>query len=152
IAKVLQRSETACRQLASRGRSHVREARPRFAVPQEEADRIADAFHRALITGDAAPFADLLAQDAVFYSDGGGKRPAALRPIQGRDNIVEFFEGLHRAGSLPPAGSVHRVRLSGMPGLVGVAPDGTIDTLSLLDIRDGKVVAVYALRNPDKLA
>src|SRR5262249_5156452 len=87
IAKVLDRSESACRQLAARSRTHVREARPRFEVPQDEAARLSDAFHRALVTGDAAAFADLLAQDAILYSDGGGKRQAALKPIHGRDKI-----------------------------------------------------------------
>src|SRR5215831_14379221 len=78
IAKVLERSESACRQLAARGRTHVREARPRSRVPEDEATRLSDAFHRALVTGDAAQFAELLAEDAILYSDGGGKRAAAL--------------------------------------------------------------------------
>src|SRR5262249_11568311 len=77
IAKVLERSESACRQLAARGRAHVREARPRFRVPESEAARLSDAFHRAIVTGDAAEFAELLAADAILYADGGGKRAAA---------------------------------------------------------------------------
>ncbi len=152
IAKVLSRSENACRQLAARGRSHVREARPRFQVPGDEAARLSDAFHRALVTGDATSFADLLARDAVLYSDGGGKRAAALNPIYGRDKIVRFFEGLARQGNLPPPEALHRVRLNGLPGVAIVGPDGAIDTISLIDIRDGQVVAIYAVRNPDKLA
>jgi RNA polymerase sigma-70 factor (ECF subfamily) len=148
----LDRSESACRQLAARGRAHVHETRPRFRVPEEEAARLTDAFHRALVTGDAAQFAAVLAADAVLYSDGGGKRAAALNPIQGRDNIVRFFEGLARQGNLPPPGAVHRIRLGGLPGLVVVGPDGAIDTLMTVDIRDGRVAAIYAVRNPDKLA
>jgi RNA polymerase sigma-70 factor (ECF subfamily) len=151
IAKVLDRSESACRQLAARGRAHVREARPRFRVPEDEATRLSDAFHRALVTGDAAQFAELLAENAILYSDGGGKRPAALNPINGRDKIVRFFEGLAQAGNLPPAEAVHRVRLHGLPGLVVIDPGGAIDTIATLDVRDGRVVAIYAMRNPDKL-
>lgn len=151
IAKVLDRSESACRQLAARGRTHVREARPRFRVPEDEATRLSDAFHRALVTGDAAQFAELLAENAILYSDGGGKRPAALTPINGRDNIVRFFEGLAQAGSLPPSEAVHRVRLHGLPGLVVIDPGGAIETIATLEVRDGRVVAIYAMRNPDKL-
>jgi RNA polymerase sigma-70 factor (ECF subfamily) len=151
IAKTLDRSESACRQLAARARAHVREARPRFQVPEDEAARLSDAFRRALVTGDAAQFAAVLAEDAVLYSDGGGKRPAALTPIHGRDLIVRFFEGLAQTGNLPPAGAVHRVRLNGLPGLL-IDRDGTIDTIATLDIRDGRIVAIYAVRNPDKLA
>jgi RNA polymerase sigma-70 factor (ECF subfamily) len=152
IAKVLERSESACRQLAARGRAHVHEARPRFRVPEEEAARLTDAFHRALVTGDAAQFAAVLAADAVLYSDGGGKRAAAPVPIHGRDRIANFFEGLARAGSLPPPEAIHRIRLGGLPGIVVVGPDGAIDTIMTVDIRDGKVVTLYAVRNPDKLA
>jgi len=152
IAKVLERSESACRQLAARGRAHVHEARPRFRVPDDEAARLSEAFHRALVTGDAAQFAAVLAADAVLYSDGGGKRAAALNPIHGRDKIVRFFEGLARGGNLPPPDAIHRVRLGGMPGVVFAAGDGTIDTILTADVRDGQVVAIYAVRNPDKLA
>ncbi len=152
IAKVLDRSESACRQLAARGRAHVSQARPRFPVPENEAVRLSDAFHRAIVTGDAAEFAGVLAENAILYSDGGGKRPAALNPIHGRDKIVRFFEGLTQKGNLPPPEAVHRLRLNGLPGLLVLGRDGAIDTVAALDIRDGRVMAIYAVRNPDKLA
>jgi RNA polymerase sigma-70 factor (ECF subfamily) len=152
IAKVLERGESACRQLAARGRAHVREARPRFRVPENEAARLSDAFHRAIVTGDASEFAGVLAEDAILYSDGGGKRPAALNPIHGRDKIVRFFEGLTQKGNLPPPEAVHRIRLNGLPGLVVLDRDGAIEAVAALDIRDGRVAAIYAVRNPDKLA
>ena len=152
IAKVLDRSESACRQLAARGRAHVHEARPRFRVDEDEAARIADAFQRAVMTGDAAQFAEILAADAILYSDGGGKRAAALNPIYGRDKIVRFFEGLARGGRTQPPAAVHHVRVNGRPGFATVDHDGTIDTIATIDIRDGRVTAIYAMRNPDKLA
>jgi RNA polymerase sigma-70 factor (ECF subfamily) len=104
------------------------------------------------VTGDAAQFAAVLAADAVLYSDGGGKRTAALNPIFGRDKIVRFFEGLARGGNLPPAEAIHRIRLGGLPGVVVVDPNGAIDTIMTADVRDGQVVTIYAVRNPDKLA
>jgi RNA polymerase sigma-70 factor, ECF subfamily len=152
IAKVLERSESACRQLAARGRTHVHEARPRFRVAEDEAVRLSEAFHRALVTGDAAQFAAVLAADAVLYSDGGGKRTAALNPIFGRDKIVRFFEGLARGGNLPPPEAIHRIRLGGLPGIVVADANGAIDTIMTADVRDGQVVTIYAVRNPDKLA
>src|SRR6185312_1232826 len=88
VARVLERSEPACRQLAARAREHVQQARPRFDPPDEETDKIVDAVATALTTGDVATLANLLAEDAVFYTDGGGKRRAALNPIYGRDKIL----------------------------------------------------------------
>jgi RNA polymerase sigma-70 factor (ECF subfamily) len=151
IAKVLDRSESACRQLAARGRAHVHDARPRFRVPEEEVARLADAFQRAIVSGDATQFAKVLAADAILYSDGGGKRAAALNPIHGRDKIVRFFEGVARGGGLMPA-AVHQVQVNGLPGFVMVDRDGNIDTIATIDIREGHVAAIYAVRNPDKLA
>src|SRR5258705_13624360 len=76
IAKVLDRTESACRQLAARGRAHVHDARPRFRVPEEEVARLADAFQRAIVSGDATKFAEVLAADALPLSNSGGKRAA----------------------------------------------------------------------------
>jgi RNA polymerase sigma-70 factor (ECF subfamily) len=151
IAKVIDRSESACRQLAARGRTHVHDARPRFRVPEEEVARLADAFQRAIVSGDATQFAEVLAADAILYSDGGGKRAAALNPIHGRDKIVRFFETVARGGGLMPA-AIHQVQVNGLPGFVMVDRDGNIDTIATIDIRDGHVAAIYAVRNPDKLA
>jgi RNA polymerase sigma-70 factor, ECF subfamily len=150
IAGVLDRSETACRQLASRGRTHVADARPRFRPSEDEVTRLTDAFHHAMVSGDAAQLADVLAQDAVLYSDGGGKRAAALNPIYGRDKILRFFAGLAEKNGVPSPDAVRRLAINGMPGFVLVGDDGDVDTLAL-DIRDGRIVGIYAVRNPDKL-
>src|SRR5262249_10889692 len=151
IAKVLDRSESACRQLAARGRAHVHDARPRFRVPEEEVARIADAFQRAIVSGDPTKFAAVVAADATLYTEGGGTRTAALNPIHGRDKIVRFFEGVARSGGLVPA-AIHRVQVNGLPGFVMIDGDGKIDTIATIDIRDGHIAAIYAVRNPDKLA
>src|SRR5262245_58211055 len=116
IADVLDRSESACRQLAARARAHVSEERPRFRPSADEVARLSDAFHRAALSGDAAQFAELLAEEAVLYSDGGGKRIAALNPIRGRDKIVRFIGGLAQKGQAPVA--LHRLPLNGMPGFL----------------------------------
>jgi len=146
---VLDRSEGACRQLASRGRAHVSEERPRFRPSEDDVTRLTDAFHRAVLSGDAAQFADLLAQDAVLYSDGGGKRIAALNPIVGRDKILRFFAGIADKNGIPAPETIHRIPLNGMPGFLLISADG-IDTIAL-GIRDGRIAAIYAVRNPDKL-
>jgi RNA polymerase sigma-70 factor (ECF subfamily) len=44
------------------------------------------------------------------------------------------------------------VRVNGLPGFVTVDRDGNIDTVVTIDIRDGQIAAIYAVRNPDKLA
>jgi RNA polymerase sigma-70 factor (ECF subfamily) len=151
VARALERSEDACRQLAARAREHVRADRPRFEATPEAVQRILGAFHRAIESGDTALLSDVLAEDAVFYSDGGGKRVAALRPIHGRAKITRLFAGMARRNG-PFSGQVERARVCGEPGLVlrGRAEAGGIETIAL-EIVGEHVRAIYLVRNPDKV-
>ncbi len=152
IAATLDRSQAACRQLAARARVNVRADEHRYEVPAPEAERIASAFLAAVRDGDVGTLRDLLADAAVFHSDGGGQRPAALRIIAGRDRIVRFFAGLARkartAGATISWSRI--VRINGLPGYVSIGPDGVLQTTAL-QVEDGAVTAVYVVRNPDKL-
>ena len=149
IAATLGRNETAVRQLAARGRVHVKASRPRFHPSSEDTARFLAAFRRASESGNTAALAACLAQDAVFLSDGGGKRPAALVPVEGADNIVRLLEAIDR--NRPPG--LFRFReatINGMPGFVIAEPSGAVQTVAL-DIDGGKIAAIYVMRNPDKL-
>jgi RNA polymerase sigma-70 factor (ECF subfamily) len=147
IADTLERSEAACRQLATRAREHVRDERPRFEASEESREKLTDAFQHAMATGDVTTLAQLLADDAVFYSDGGGKKLAALNPIYGREKIVRFIVGVSM--KRPALLSVDRVQLNGLPGFVLHTSEG-VETIAL-EISGQQVVAIYAVRNPDKL-
>ena len=149
VAEAMGRSEAACRQLASRGREHVRQGRPRFAASAEATERLTQAFGAALATGRLEALVELLAEDAVVYSDGGGKRVAPLKPIFGREKIGRFFAGMSRKQLFGPSVRVDRVRINGGPGFVVWTAAGP-ETLSL-QIENEHIVAIYAVRNPDKL-
>jgi RNA polymerase sigma-70 factor (ECF subfamily) len=151
IAGALDHSEAACRQLAARARDHVREDRPRYATTETDARALANAFRIAAATGDVGAFARLLAEDAVLYTDGGGKRIAALRPIRGKDRIVRFFAGIRVKGgsAVFSAERVESATLNGLPGFVFHTDEGT-ETLSV-EIDGGAIVAIYSIRNPDKV-
>jgi RNA polymerase sigma-70 factor (ECF subfamily) len=150
VGEALGSSEAACRQLAARAREHVREGRPRYPASDADARKIAEAFVIAAATGDVAALTRLLADDAVVYSDGGGKRATALNPIYGRQRIVRFFAGLRAKGSGAfSATHVTPATLNGLPGFVFQTPEGTETTA--VEIADGRVVAIYTVRNPEKL-
>jgi len=150
IADLLGRSEGACRQLATRARGHLVEAQPRQAVSEEEARRIALAFHAASREGDEATLRRVLADEVILRTDGGGIRNAALNPIEGTVKVSRFFTGLAGKGLLPPVPLVHLGRINGLPGYVTMEPDGLPQTTAL-DVRDGRIVAIYIVRNPEKL-
>ena len=151
VARALDRTPAACRQLAARAREHVRESRPRFPVDPDEGARIASAFRIAAVTGDASALTSLLAEDAVLRTDGGGKRQAALAPIVGRDKIARFFVGIARKADPAAVFKFTPARINGQPGYVVEEPDGSIHT-TCLEVRDGQHArGSYIVRNPEKL-
>jgi RNA polymerase sigma-70 factor (ECF subfamily) len=149
IAQTLHRNEAACRQLAARARKRVREARPRYRVKEEEGLRIAEAFLQASRDGHVEQLRNLLAEDAVLQTDGGGKKIATLKPILGAHKIARFFAGIaaKEGGSADAAQITY---LNDMPSIVIMEADGLPRTISL-DIQDGRITAIYIVRNPDKL-
>ncbi|NVI98576.1 sigma-70 family RNA polymerase sigma factor [Myxococcus sp. AM009] len=150
VAKAIDRDPAACRQLASRARTHVREARPRFPVSEAQGHELASAFYAASRGGDLGALQALLAQDVVVYSDGGGKVKAALNPIYGQEKTLRLFEGLLRILDVNYSQLVHEGFIDGLPAFVTLEKDGTLQTTAL-GIEDGRVVAIYIIRNPDKL-
>ncbi|MBA3812508.1 MAG: RNA polymerase sigma factor SigJ [Caulobacteraceae bacterium] len=151
IAETLGRGEAACRQLASRAREHLKGARPRFQVSREDAGRLVAAFMDAAARGDATPLARLLAEDCVLVTDGGGRRGAALRPFVGRADVLQFIKAFSWRHGWPPPGEARPARINGWPGLVLESPDG-VQTLAFEPGEDGKLAAIYIVRNPEKLA
>ena len=89
VAATIRRDAAACRQLAARARSHVREARPRFQVDKQRGLELAEAFFTASRNGDMKALAAMLAADVSVHADGGGKRPAAMQPIVGFDAVMK---------------------------------------------------------------
>jgi len=149
VAETLNREAAACRQLAARARNHVREEKPRFRPSAEEEARVFSAFTAALGSGDIAALGQVLAQDAEFYSDGGGKVSAALKPIYGAERIAKFLAGLVRK-HWPTDVDIRLARVNGLPGLVLWRSTVVIQTFAI-EVRDGLVAKLYTVRNPDKL-
>lgn len=148
VAVTLSREPAAVRQLASRARKHVQTARPRFSVEAAEADRITQAFFVAARDGDTASLASLLAQDVEIHSDGGGKVLAFRNVIRGADRALRLFAGLRRKNA-PAAELLRTAEIDGLPGYISV-DRGLVQTTAL-EIRRGKIAAIYIVRNPDKL-
>jgi RNA polymerase sigma-70 factor (ECF subfamily) len=149
VATTLGRDAAAVRQLAVRARRHVRDARPRFPVAQAEADRIAQAFFVASRDGDAEALRAMLAEHVVIHSDGGGRVVAFRNPIRGVERVLRLFAGLRRKLSYRPV-MLRALRIDGLPGYASVDRGGVFQTTAL-EIADGRIVAIYIVRNPDKL-
>ncbi|MBX9461630.1 MAG: sigma-70 family RNA polymerase sigma factor [Aquamicrobium sp.] len=150
VAQTIQRDQAACRQLAVRARAHVREARPRFEIDRQAGKEIAEAFFAASRSGDMKALGAMLAADVSVHSDGGGKRPAALEPIIGFEAVMEVHRNLVNLFENGGSKLVRAGLINGLPGFISLEADGQIQTTTL-DIEDGRVTAIYIVRNPDKL-
>jgi len=151
VAATLGRSESACRQLASRARSNVQANRPSFKPTPEEESRLADAFVNAIRDGDVDALARVLAQDATFVSDGGGRATAVPKPLVGSELIAKAVIGFARLYN-PRDYRTRRARVNGLPGFVVSSVQGElIQTIALEPDGDGRIKAIYVMRNPEKL-
>jgi RNA polymerase sigma-70 factor, ECF subfamily len=156
VARHLDRTPAACRQLISRARKRVKADYARREVAEEERQRLIEAFAGAVRSRDVTALAQVLAEDAVLLADGGGRVNAVPRPLHGRDHVATVFIGFarirHSQGwRLEPA------RVNGLPGcLVFDDLDGgrLVQTIALAPSAQepGRIGAVYVQRNPDKLA
>jgi len=150
IAKAIQRDAVACRQLATRARVHVREARPRFKVDRQRGLELADAFFQATRSGDVQALGALLTADVRAYADGGGKRPAFVEPLFGAAAVLELYRLVASFVREHPSQLLRMGFVNGLPGFVTREADGELQTTALL-IEGGRIAAIYVMRNPDKL-
>jgi RNA polymerase sigma-70 factor, ECF subfamily len=150
IAETIGREPATCRQLASRARTHVRAARPRFHMPKERGLEIAAAFFAASRSGDMQQLRSLLAADVTAYADGGGKTPAAMQPIVGLEAVMQVHASLVRIFAEKMSLIVRYGFINGLPGFVTIEQGDILQTTAL-EIEDGKIVGIYVMRNPDKL-
>lgn len=149
VAQTLGRSEPAVRKLADRARTHVRDAGRHSRTPPNDLMRVRDALLSALQNDDPAALERLLTDDVVFTSDGGGKVPAATVPVVGRERVSRLLFGLKEKGWRNIV-RMELVTLNGMPGLVTFNKDG-VQEVAAFEIDDGRVAAMYVVRNPEKL-
>jgi RNA polymerase sigma-70 factor (ECF subfamily) len=150
VAKTIQRDAAACRQLAARARTHVREERPRFQVDKQRGIELANAFFAASRGGDMQALRAMLTDDISIHADGGGKRSAAPEPVIGLAAVMKVQERLAALFRENGSKLVRAGFINGLPGFITLEADGELQTTAL-EIEDGKIAAIYVVRNPDKL-
>ena len=148
IAAMLDRGEAAVRQLAGRARRHVEERRPRYEVDPAERRDLTERFLAAAAGGDLEGLMSLLAPDVRLIGDSGGKAKAPLRVLESADHVGRFLAGVAQKGIADA--TFRYLEINGGPALL-VLSGGTPDSVFQLDVLDGRVQAVYVIRNPDKL-
>jgi RNA polymerase sigma-70 factor (TIGR02957 family) len=150
IATIVEKSEANCRQIFSRARKHVDAAKPRFDVSKERQAQLASSFLAAVQNGDVQRLVTFLAEDVVFYGDGGGKGRGLPKPVAGADNVARLLIGFLEAYRSIDA-RMQPVQINGQPGVLAFdSEDRLINVLAFDVTRDG-LQSVRSVINPDKL-
>ena len=151
IAETVGKSPEACRQLASRARRRVHDARPqRYSPPDDEAARVVAEMLAATTAGDIDGLVKLLAEDAVLVSDGGPHKRAARYPIRGRDRLARFLANVGKRYDTAHA-ALEPVALNGELGIV-VSLNGQREAAMSFEVEDGLVREVHIIAADEKLA
>ncbi|CAH0311736.1 ECF RNA polymerase sigma factor SigJ [Massilia sp. Bi118] len=148
VAAMVGKTEAACRKILQRARERVRAGRPRFEVGREQHLALLARFIEASRSGVPARVQELLTADATYMGDGGGKAKTTVRAVLGADRVARLVAGIERKWQ--GEGRHELIRVNGGPGLL-TWRNGRPDSVTSLDVREGRIAAIYVVRNPDKL-
>ena len=149
VARVLNKSEAACRQLVHRARTQLRDERPRFPVDRSAHERLLQGFARAAMKGDLAGLKAALAEDVELVGDGGGKVPSFGKVLRGRDRLAHLYYAVSRRA----AGTMRMVlaEVNGRPGLLRYV-NGQLESIQSFETDGECILRIHTQRNPDKLS
>jgi RNA polymerase sigma-70 factor (ECF subfamily) len=151
IAKIVDKSEANCRQVAVRARKHVAAHRPRFETSRERREQLADQFVAALVDGDVDGLVKLLADDVVVTGDSGGMSPSWPKVIAGRAKVARLMASVGAQLRLIPGIQLERTEVNGQPGVLVRDGTGALINVFSIEIAEGAVQTVRSVISREKL-
>lgn len=161
ISAIVGKTTANCRQIYRRAKAKIHsEGAENFSDELEESmlrekganqvdSSLLEQLVLAILQGEPEKLSQLLAEDVVTYSDGGGKVKAALQPIYGADRVSRFLLGI--ASKRTPDITFRSTTINGSPGLVFYVKDSPWSTIAI-EMKMDRIQTIYLLMNPDKLA
>jgi RNA polymerase sigma-70 factor (ECF subfamily) len=149
IANVVMKSEPACRQLVHRALARVQQERPRFNVPKDKHRELLGKFIQAANQGSLADMRALMSDDVQLVADGGGKVSSFMHILKGAGRVAGVFWSLEHKH---PEQVVYKAAIvNGEPGLLRYV-QGALESVQSFIVDNERIVAVFIMRNPEKLA
>jgi RNA polymerase sigma-70 factor (TIGR02957 family) len=148
IARILDKSEAACRQIVHRAKAQLRDERARYAVSAEAHQRLLRRFVDAIAAHDFAGMRGLLAESAELRGDGGGFVQSFPKPMVGGPRIAQclFAPTLRASNAL----RVELVTMNGRAGMLRYLR-GALESAMTFEIEDERIARIFVQRNPEKL-
>jgi RNA polymerase sigma-70 factor (ECF subfamily) len=148
IARTLNKTPAAARQTVHRARERIRMDRARFVAADDAKERLFTRFLKALESDDRDEMLAVLAPEAIFVSDGGGKVAAARRVIHGSEAITRMLIKIEQKYSRPFTYQLGH--MNGEPALI-MYKDGHPFGVTYCETDGDRILAFYRVLNPDKL-
>ncbi|SFJ78441.1 RNA polymerase sigma-70 factor [Thermoflavimicrobium dichotomicum] len=150
IASILERSEASCRKIYSRLKQRMQQLDPATdsIKIKHEGKRVKE-FINALVDGKIEKILELLTEDVVFISDGGGKVKAAINPIVGRSRVLALLGGIAKRFVHIEA---HLQMINGQVGILFIRENEIVAVMCFdMDPKTERFQKIYFVLNPDKL-
>lgn len=152
IADITGLSAENCRQLLHRAHEKLGRSRP-LQVDPEKQRALTIAFLAALHGQDRSELDTLLRRDIELYSDGGGKRSAALKPLFGLEKVLKFLIGVTQLPEAQENEYEYRpVYVNGRPAaIIFNKTTNQMDSMQYIEMENQEITRLLNVRNPDKL-
>ncbi|MEZ4885566.1 MAG: sigma-70 family RNA polymerase sigma factor [Chitinophagales bacterium] len=150
LSEMFDKRPDHCRQLYHRAQQKLQSDKKRFAVNPQQQQHLLQLFAKAAQEGDFDGLLQFLKDDIGFYSDGGGKVPAATKPLFGKNIVAKFLVGIIQ--KFGEDYSIEPVLINqSVGGIIRDAVTDEVISVFVFEWEDAFIQNMYVLRNPDKL-
>src|SRR4030095_14339848 len=159
IAEIINKTNDNCRQIFKRAQQHLKDDRKRFEIDMAAHERIFKQFLQACTEGDMEGLIELLQEDIVMVTDGGGSSlkvngrtiRALQKPLTGREHVAKFVVGIVQlVQEFVPGFTSRIVLVNNMPALACLS-NGKPFSLIVLEVRNDIITNIYVHSNKEKL-
>ena len=149
ISVIVNKTIPNCRQIFHRSRKSILANQSQFNLSHQDRDLLVEQFLIAWNQGDLDKMLELIAEDASFYADGGGKVTASVKPFHGQMKIAKFLLAVKRSKLIPNFNS-QAILVNSEIGVINIMGDRTQSIFSF-QFTEHKIKTIFAVVNPDKL-
>ena len=146
IAEVLGMTVENSRKILSRAKEQLRSGDT--TTSKKISSTYVDNYFNAIHNTDMEALEKLLNKDIVLVSDGGGKVPSSLKPVEGKDHVTKFLLGVYN--KFYRSQRIEKAFINHQPALLYFVDDA-LTNCQVFSLNDGKIASIYFIRNPDKL-
>jgi RNA polymerase sigma-70 factor (ECF subfamily) len=147
IASFIEKQESSCRQLNSRAKKKLAAVSVE-SLDYEKNKKLILRFINAFQTKNTTELLELVSEEVILYSDGGGIVKAAIRPIVSSVNVLSFLFGITK--KMPDDFIFEVKRINGQPAIVNRI-NGELHSVISFYISNERIKEIYMLLNPEKL-